>query len=301
MLKRSYIFQLRDLSDNQRYNSGEGAFADESRKSDSFIPTSLSKDETPRARAREGSLSTDERDRMVQELPEPIFLEVRDSGSTVSAQGNFAYPQIAPNVEVEEMGEDFELPDCEGGDEADVQDHDCHLLCTSAKLREHKLIPPDAKLQREKYQAPSFTRKPKVNIATPTTTPQNRKSEVTKTPVVDLSKKLQKVAQDKGKKVMMDLATKARTFMALQEKFVSDDFVAKVKGAPTEDLLSRSAELALQIMTVYSQALGASIKDLDFLKKQNLALQEGGLGELWNSSSSWTTSSGATSLAIICI
>uniref|UniRef100_A0A803NLW3 Uncharacterized protein n=1 Tax=Cannabis sativa TaxID=3483 RepID=A0A803NLW3_CANSA len=151
------------------YDSREGAFANESHKSNSFIPTSLSKDKTPMDRAQEGSLSTGEIDRMVEELVELVTLEVQDSESTVSAQGNFAYPRIAPDVEVEEMGEDFELSDHEVEDDAEgrptrsvldeshvkivvvlsslpVQDRGWRLLCTSTKLGEHKLILDDAKL-----------------------------------------------------------------------------------------------------------------------------------------------------------
>uniref|UniRef100_A0A803PRR5 Uncharacterized protein n=1 Tax=Cannabis sativa TaxID=3483 RepID=A0A803PRR5_CANSA len=100
-------------------------------------------------------------------------------------------------------------------------------------------------------QAPSFNCKAKVNIATPSAvTPQKRKSEVATTTVVNLLKKQQK-------------------------QFMSDDIVAKVEGAPTEDNLSRSAELTSQFMTLFSVAFGASIKDLELLKKHNSALQEG--------------------------
>uniref|UniRef100_A0A803QNJ7 Uncharacterized protein n=1 Tax=Cannabis sativa TaxID=3483 RepID=A0A803QNJ7_CANSA len=104
---------MSDLSDSQRYDSGEGAFPDESKKSDSFIPTSMSEDEAPVARAREGSFSMNEIDKMVQELAELVTLEVRDSESTVSAQGYLVHTRLAPDTEVKEMGEDFKLPDCD--------------------------------------------------------------------------------------------------------------------------------------------------------------------------------------------
>uniref|UniRef100_A0A803QBK6 Uncharacterized protein n=1 Tax=Cannabis sativa TaxID=3483 RepID=A0A803QBK6_CANSA len=59
-----------------------------------------------------------------------------------------------------------------------IQDRDWWLLCTTAKLREHKLIPENANLQRE-LQAPILNRKPKVGTATTSPViPQKRKSDV---------------------------------------------------------------------------------------------------------------------------
>uniref|UniRef100_A0A803QNJ6 Uncharacterized protein n=1 Tax=Cannabis sativa TaxID=3483 RepID=A0A803QNJ6_CANSA len=63
--------------------------------------------------------------------------------------------------------------------------------------------------------------------------------------------------------------------MALQDKFVNDEFITKVEGTPVEDLLSRSADLISKLMTIYSRAYVVCFKDLNLLKKQNLALQEG--------------------------
>uniref|UniRef100_A0A803PYM0 Uncharacterized protein n=1 Tax=Cannabis sativa TaxID=3483 RepID=A0A803PYM0_CANSA len=97
-----------------------------------------------------------------------------------------------------------------------VQDCDWRLLCVTIKLREHKLIPKNAKLQRE--------------------------------PAADSSKKQHKDVQDKRKKVMIDPTVRATDIVALQEKFVSDKFFSKIDGIPPEDLMPRSTELALQFM-----------------------------------------------------
>uniref|UniRef100_A0A803QBF7 Transposase (putative) gypsy type domain-containing protein n=1 Tax=Cannabis sativa TaxID=3483 RepID=A0A803QBF7_CANSA len=106
--------------------------------------------------------------------------------------------------------------------------HDNGFYCfrkrDSSKLQEHKLIPVDAKLQQEPiYKEPSEKQKKKidkclpnrlqdkyqVNIVTPSAaTPQKRKSKVTTTLEVDLSKKHQKVTQDKGKKAKLDIVAK---------------------------------------------------------------------------------------------
>uniref|UniRef100_A0A803QHI5 Uncharacterized protein n=1 Tax=Cannabis sativa TaxID=3483 RepID=A0A803QHI5_CANSA len=77
----------------------------------------MSKDEALVARAREGSLFANEIDRMVQELAEPMTVEVHDSEYTMSDQGYLLYSRHASDSEVEEMGEDFELPDHETEDD----------------------------------------------------------------------------------------------------------------------------------------------------------------------------------------
>uniref|UniRef100_A0A803NJ72 Uncharacterized protein n=1 Tax=Cannabis sativa TaxID=3483 RepID=A0A803NJ72_CANSA len=58
---------------------------------------------------------------MVQELKAPIAIKIRGSESTISAQGSFIHPWAALDVEVKEMGEEFQLPTCrdEGHDEED--------------------------------------------------------------------------------------------------------------------------------------------------------------------------------------
>uniref|UniRef100_A0A803QFV6 Uncharacterized protein n=1 Tax=Cannabis sativa TaxID=3483 RepID=A0A803QFV6_CANSA len=174
---------MRDLSDSQRYDSGEGAFADKSKRSDSFIPTSMSKDEVPVARAHEVLLSTNEIERMVQELAEPVTLEEERIDKRLSKQ----------------------------------------------------TLRPASDMTFLKH-APIFNRKSKVGTATPL----KRKSDVAPTPVADLSKKQQNVAQDEGKKVVINPAVKACDIMVLQDMFVSDEF-----------------------------------KELNLLKKQNSNLQEG--------------------------
>uniref|UniRef100_A0A803NVW6 Transposase (putative) gypsy type domain-containing protein n=1 Tax=Cannabis sativa TaxID=3483 RepID=A0A803NVW6_CANSA len=62
---------------------------------------------------------------MVQELAEPITLDMQDSESTVYS---FAYSRIAPDVEVEEMGVDIKLPDCEVEDDADDEGSETDLV-----------------------------------------------------------------------------------------------------------------------------------------------------------------------------
>uniref|UniRef100_A0A803PT63 Uncharacterized protein n=1 Tax=Cannabis sativa TaxID=3483 RepID=A0A803PT63_CANSA len=125
-------------------------------------------------------------------------------------------------------------------------------------------------------QAPILIRKPKV--ATTTTSPiipQKRKSNDVPTPVADLSKKQHKSAQDKGKNVMIDPAVRAHNIIALQDKFVTDEFVSKIEGVPAKDFFPRSTELASQSMTMFSRDFVAGSKELDLLRKQNMLLQDG--------------------------
>uniref|UniRef100_A0A803QHI6 Uncharacterized protein n=1 Tax=Cannabis sativa TaxID=3483 RepID=A0A803QHI6_CANSA len=125
-------------------------------------------------------------------------------------------------------------------------------------------------------QAPVFNCKSKTGTTTPSfATPQKRKSDFVPTQAADLSKKQQKVAQDKGKKVVIDLVVKVRDIMVLHDKFVTDEFVTRVEGTLVEELLSRLTNLISQLMTVYSRAYDVCFKDLDLLKKQNSALQKG--------------------------
>uniref|UniRef100_A0A803PKJ1 Integrase catalytic domain-containing protein n=1 Tax=Cannabis sativa TaxID=3483 RepID=A0A803PKJ1_CANSA len=77
---------MSDLSDSKRYDSGEGAFTDESGRSDIFILSTMSDDEVPTARAREGSLFIDKINRMVQELAKQVMAEVHDRKIDVQAQ-----------------------------------------------------------------------------------------------------------------------------------------------------------------------------------------------------------------------
>uniref|UniRef100_A0A803Q859 Uncharacterized protein n=1 Tax=Cannabis sativa TaxID=3483 RepID=A0A803Q859_CANSA len=79
---------MSDLTDNKILDSGGGAFADEVEKRDSFIPTSISKEE---------------------EFAEPVTIEIRDSKSTVCAREYLSHLRHAPNIEVEET-EDYEVP-----------------------------------------------------------------------------------------------------------------------------------------------------------------------------------------------
>ncbi|XP_060957644.1 uncharacterized protein LOC133029172 [Cannabis sativa] len=157
-----------------------------------------------------------------------------------------------------------------------VQDRDWRLLCTTAKLREHQLIPENASLQREPvYKEPSErqqeridkhlskqTSRPasemtflksapvlkiKAKSGTATTSPviaQKRKSDVVATLAADSSKKLAKTTQDKGKKVMIEPTVRARDFLAMQEKFVGEEFISKAEKIPSEELVPRSVELA---------------------------------------------------------
>uniref|UniRef100_A0A803P575 Uncharacterized protein n=1 Tax=Cannabis sativa TaxID=3483 RepID=A0A803P575_CANSA len=124
-------------------------------------------------------------------------------------------------------------------------------------------------------QAPILNRKLKAGIVTTSPViPEKRKSEVVVTPVADSSKKQVKIAQDKGKKVMIEPAFTARNIITLQDKFVSDELVSKVKGVPTEELLPRSGELASQFMTMFSKGFVTGAKEVDLLRKQNSLLQE---------------------------
>uniref|UniRef100_A0A803QQE1 Uncharacterized protein n=1 Tax=Cannabis sativa TaxID=3483 RepID=A0A803QQE1_CANSA len=103
-------------------DSGGGAFADEQNKSDNFIPASISDEEVPVAKAANlGPLSSDKIERMVQELTEPGTIEIRDSEFTVSAREHLIHSRHAPDIEVEEMGEDWEVPDRELGEEDNVK------------------------------------------------------------------------------------------------------------------------------------------------------------------------------------
>ncbi|XP_060958001.1 uncharacterized protein LOC133029961 [Cannabis sativa] len=187
-----------------------------------------------------------------------------------------------------------------------VQDRDWLLLCTTLKLREHKLTPENASLQREPVykepsekqkeridkhlskqtsqptsemtflkQAPVLNRKAKTGTATTSPiVPQKRKSDVVATPAADSSKKLAKPTQDKGKKVVIDPAVRARDFLVLQEKFVGEEFMSKVERTPSEELMPRSAELASQFMTIFSKAFVAGSKEVELLKRKNAQLQE---------------------------
>ncbi|XP_060969657.1 uncharacterized protein LOC133036903 [Cannabis sativa] len=187
-----------------------------------------------------------------------------------------------------------------------VQDCDWRLLCTTSKLREHKLIPENTSLQREpvykepseKQQeridkclskqtsrptsemnflksAPVLNRKPKTGTATTSPiVPQKRKSNVVVTLVADSSKKPTKGTQDKGKKVVIDPAIRARNILNLQEKFVGDEFISKVNKTPTEELVPRSAELASQFIAMFSRAFVTGSKEVELVKRQNVQLQE---------------------------
>uniref|UniRef100_A0A803PJ24 Uncharacterized protein n=1 Tax=Cannabis sativa TaxID=3483 RepID=A0A803PJ24_CANSA len=115
---------MSDFSDIQLCKSGDGDFANESPKSNSFIPTSLSEDEVPARSAQEGLLSTGKINHIVQELEGPITIEVRGSESTVSAQGTFIHPQAIPDTEVKEMGENFEFPACKVEDDGKESESD---------------------------------------------------------------------------------------------------------------------------------------------------------------------------------
>ncbi|XP_060968643.1 uncharacterized protein LOC133036161 [Cannabis sativa] len=159
-----------------------------------------------------------------------------------------------------------------------VQDRDWRLLCTTAKLREHKLIPENASLQREPvYKEPSEKQQERIDKrlskqtprqtsdmtflksapvlkikqkgGTPATSPvvaQKRKSDVMTSLAADSSKKLAKTTQDKGKKVVIDSPVRARDFLAMQEKLLAE--------IPYEDLASRSTELAVQSMALFMKA-----------------------------------------------
>ncbi|KAM6542319.1 hypothetical protein CsatB_006766 [Cannabis sativa] len=179
-----------------------------------------------------------------------------------------------------------------------VQDRDWRLLCTTAKLREHKLIPENASLQREPvYKEPSEKQQERIDKrlskqtprqtsdmtflksapvlkikqkgGTPATSPvvaQKRKSDVMTSLTADSSKKLAKTTQDKGKKVVIDSPVRARDFLAMQEKLLAE--------IPYEDLASRSTELAVQSMALFMKAAATPSKETDSLKRQNVHFQE---------------------------
>ncbi|KAM6579736.1 hypothetical protein CsatA_003510 [Cannabis sativa] len=179
-----------------------------------------------------------------------------------------------------------------------VQDRDWRLLCTTAKLREHKLIPENASLQREPvYKEPYEKQQERIDKrlskqtprqtsdmtflksapvlkikqkgGTPATSPvvaQKRKSDVMTSLAADSSKKLAKTTQDKGKKVVIDSPVRARDFLAMQEKLLAE--------IPYEDLASRSTELAVQSMALFMKAAATPSKETDSLKRQNIHFQE---------------------------
>uniref|UniRef100_A0A803Q860 Uncharacterized protein n=1 Tax=Cannabis sativa TaxID=3483 RepID=A0A803Q860_CANSA len=182
-----------------------------------------------------------------------------------------------------------------------VQDRDWQFLCTTAKLREHKLILENASLHRETVykepsekrkkgidkrlskqasrpasemkflkHAPILNRKPKAGTATTSPIlPQKRKSEVIVTPMAHSSKKHVKIAQDKGKKVMIDPAIWARNFITLQDKFVSDDFVSKafVAGSKEVDLLRKQNTLLQENVRKLKLDATSREKDVENLRK----------------------------------
>ncbi|KAM6567287.1 hypothetical protein CsatA_026415 [Cannabis sativa] len=203
-----------------------------------------------------------------------------------------------------------------------VQDRDWRLLCTTAKLREHQLIPENASLQREPvYKEPSEKQQERIDKrlskqtprqtsgnssfcykltgriviftylsfflvdmtflksapvlkikqkgGTPATSPvvaQKRKSDVMTSLAADSSKKLAKTTQDKGKKVVIDSPVRARDFLAMQEKLLTE--------IPYEDLVTRSTELAVQSMALFMKAAATPSKETDSLKRQNAHFQE---------------------------
>uniref|UniRef100_A0A803PBM8 Uncharacterized protein n=1 Tax=Cannabis sativa TaxID=3483 RepID=A0A803PBM8_CANSA len=103
-------------------DSRGGAFADELDKSDNFIPASIFEEEVPAAKAATlGPLSSKEIERMVQKLVEPGTIEIRNTQSTVSSRVDLVHSKHAPDIEAEEMGEDWEVPDRESGEEEDVE------------------------------------------------------------------------------------------------------------------------------------------------------------------------------------
>ncbi|XP_060972339.1 uncharacterized protein LOC133038265 [Cannabis sativa] len=179
-----------------------------------------------------------------------------------------------------------------------VQDRDWRLLCTTAKLREHKLIPENASLQREPvYKEPSERQQERIDKrlskqtpretsdmtflksapvlkikqkgGTPASSPvvaQKRKSDVMTSLAADSSKKLAKTAQDKGKKVVIDSPVRPRDFLAMQEKLLAE--------IPYEELVSRSTELAAQSVALFMKAVATPSKEIDSLKRQNSHFQE---------------------------
>ncbi|KAM6583324.1 hypothetical protein CsatB_010326 [Cannabis sativa] len=115
--------------------------------------------------------------------------------------------------------------------------------------------------------APVLKIKPKGGATT--TSPvvaQKRKSDAMATLATGSSKKLAKTAQDKGKKVVIDPPVRARDFLAMQEKFLAE--------IPSEELVTRSAELAAQSMTLFIKAAATPSKEADSLKRQNAQFQE---------------------------
>ncbi|XP_060972661.1 uncharacterized protein LOC133038507 [Cannabis sativa] len=179
-----------------------------------------------------------------------------------------------------------------------VQDRDWRLLCTTAKLREHKLIPENASLQREPvYKEPSERQQERIDKrlskqtpretsdmtflksapvlkikqkgGTPASSPvvaQKRKSDVMTSLAADSSKKLAKTTQDKGKKVVIDSPVRPRDFLAMQEKLLAE--------IPYEELVSRSTELAAQSVALFMKAVATPLKETDSLKRQNAHFQE---------------------------
>ncbi|XP_060965999.1 uncharacterized protein LOC133034697 [Cannabis sativa] len=179
-----------------------------------------------------------------------------------------------------------------------VQDRDWRLLCTTAKLREHKLIPENASLQREPvYKEPSERQQERIDKrlskqtpretsdmtflksapvlkikqkgGTPASSPvvaQKRKSDVMTSLAADSSKKLAKTTQDKGKKVVIDSPVRPRDFLAMQEKLLAE--------IPYEELVSRSTELAAQSVALFMKAVATPSKETDSLKRQNAHFQE---------------------------
>ncbi|XP_060964095.1 uncharacterized protein LOC133033397 [Cannabis sativa] len=187
-----------------------------------------------------------------------------------------------------------------------VQDRDWRLLCTTAKLREHKLIPENASLWREPvYKEPSEKQQERIDkhlskqaprpssemtflksapmlnrklkpgtAATSPITSQKRKSDVVVTPIADSSKRPAKGIQEKGKKVVIDPAARARHVLYLQERFVSDEFLSKIDKASSEELLPCAAELASQFMATFAKAFAAGPKEVELVKKHIAQLQE---------------------------
>uniref|UniRef100_A0A803Q220 Uncharacterized protein n=1 Tax=Cannabis sativa TaxID=3483 RepID=A0A803Q220_CANSA len=225
---------MSNLLDSQRLDSVGGAFTDEIERRDSFIPTSISKDEAPTPRIPQGLLSTNEIDKMVRELAERVMIEIHDSESTVSARDYLTHSRHAFDTEVEEIGQNFEVLDRDSEEEREVEGSETDSVETTFLK-----------------QAATFRRKPKVGTATMSLIIlQTRKSDAVPTQAADSSKKEHKAHQDKGKKVMIDHTVRARDAMALQEKFVSDESVSKIYWIPIEDLMTRSAELASQFMAI---------------------------------------------------
>uniref|UniRef100_A0A803PKC8 Uncharacterized protein n=1 Tax=Cannabis sativa TaxID=3483 RepID=A0A803PKC8_CANSA len=60
---------------------------------------------------------------------------------------------------------------------------------------------------------------------------------------------------------MTDPVVRARDILALQEKFVVEEFMSKVEGTPSYELMPRSAELVWQFITMFSRAFVAGSKE----------------------------------------